>query len=314
MVRVAVAGGTSSLGRLVVNAIVAIKKHDVFVLSRKDSDIFASEPNVKLFAVDYAVPATITAVLEENRVDTVISCLNLNTREASDAQLNLIEGVGKTSTVKRFAPSEFGLDNVEVAKVDFDYPVLEFKIAAIDKLKEFPSLSSIRFITGMFMDFFGPPPNPPQINVISIVIDPEHAKAGIPGDGSATIIITHTTDVARFVAAALSLPDWPEKVIIQGDRLTLDEVVAVAESVKGSKFDVTYSSVEDLKAGKITELPSNIPRYAFVPKPMVDGITQTFTIGMAIGLFDIKGPLLNDLIPEVKPLSLEAFLKKSLQL
>jgi nucleoside-diphosphate-sugar epimerase len=111
---------------------------------------------------------------------------------------------------------------------------LEFKIAAIDKLKEFPSLTSIRFITGMFMDFFGPPPNPPQINVISVIIDPEHAKAGIPGDGSDTIITTHTTDVARFVAASLSLPDWPEKVIIQGDRLTLNEVVAVAESVKGN--------------------------------------------------------------------------------
>jgi hypothetical protein len=47
---------------------------------------------------------------------------------------------------------------------------------------------------------------------------------------------------------------------------------------------------------------------------MVEGITQTFSIGMAIGLFDIKGQLLNDLIPEVKPISLEAFLKKSLQL
>lgn len=35
MVRVAVAGGTSGLGRLVVDAIVATKKHDVFVLSRK---------------------------------------------------------------------------------------------------------------------------------------------------------------------------------------------------------------------------------------------------------------------------------------
>ena len=35
MVRVAIAGGTSGLGRLVVNAITATKKHDVFVLSRK---------------------------------------------------------------------------------------------------------------------------------------------------------------------------------------------------------------------------------------------------------------------------------------
>lgn len=47
---------------------------------------------------------------------------------------------------------------------------------------------------------------------------------------------------------------------------------------------------------------------------MVDGITQAVSIGMATGLLDIKGPLLNDLIPEMKPLSLEAFLKKSLQL
>ncbi|KFZ16703.1 hypothetical protein V502_04964 [Pseudogymnoascus sp. VKM F-4520 (FW-2644)] len=321
MVRVAVAGGTSGLGRLVVNAIVATKKHDVFVLSRKDSDVFASEPDVKLFAVDYAVPATITAVLEENRVDTVISCLHLNSKEASDAQLNLIEGVAKASTVERFAPSEFGLDYLEVAKVDFDFHAVEFKVAAIDRLKEFPSLKYIRFINGTFMDYFGPPPNPPQMNVISLIIDPENSKAAIPGDGSATILITHTTDVARFVAAALSLPDWPEKLIIQGDRLTLNEVVAVAESVKGStrpenrtKFDVTYSSVEDLKVGKSTELPSNIPRYAFLPKVMIDGITQTVSIGMAIGLLDIKGPLLNDLVPEVKPLSLETFLKRSLQL
>lgn len=134
MVRVAVAGGTSGLGRLVVNAITATKKHDVFVLSRKvinrfmnnlsffitncfqDSDVFASKPDVKLFAVDYAVPASITTVLEENHVDTVISCLHLNSKEASDAQLSLIEGAAKASTVKRFVPSEFGLDYLEVAK------------------------------------------------------------------------------------------------------------------------------------------------------------------------------------------------------
>jgi short-subunit dehydrogenase len=35
MARVAVAGGTSGLGLLVVKAIVATKKHNVFVLSRK---------------------------------------------------------------------------------------------------------------------------------------------------------------------------------------------------------------------------------------------------------------------------------------
>jgi hypothetical protein len=40
---------------------------------------------------------------------------------------------------------------------------------------------------------------------------------------------------------------------------------------------------------------------------MIDGITQTVGIIMAIGLVDIKGPLLIDLVPEVKPLSLGQF-------
>ncbi|ELR02998.1 hypothetical protein GMDG_05853 [Pseudogymnoascus destructans 20631-21] len=184
MVRVAVAGGTSGLGRLVVDAIVATKKHDVFVLSRKESDVFASKPNVKLFAVNYAVPATITAVLEKNRVGTVISCLHLNSKEASDVQLNLIEGVGKT--VERFAPSKFGLDYLEVARVDFEFHAIEFKVIAVNKLKEFPSLTYTRFITGTFMDFFGPLPNL-LINVASLIIKPRNRKAAILGDGSATI-------------------------------------------------------------------------------------------------------------------------------
>jgi hypothetical protein len=82
----------------------------------QDSDAFASEPDVKVFAVDYAVPSSVTAVLEESRIDTVISCLHLNSKEASDAQLGLIEGAAKASTVVRFAPSEFGLDYVELSK------------------------------------------------------------------------------------------------------------------------------------------------------------------------------------------------------
>ncbi|OAF62147.1 hypothetical protein VC83_01439 [Pseudogymnoascus destructans] len=195
MVRVAVAGGTSGLGRLVVDAIVATKKHDVFVLSRKESDVFASKPNVKLFAVNYAVPATITAVLEKNRVGTVISCLHLNSKEASDVQLNLIEGVGKT--VERFAPSKFGLDYLEVARVDFEFHAIEFKVIAVNKLKEFPSLTYTRFITGTFMDFFGPLPNL-LINVASLIIKPRNRKAAILGDGSATIVCPQGTPFSWY--------------------------------------------------------------------------------------------------------------------
>ena len=74
-------------------------------------------------------------------------------------------------------------------------------------------------------------------------------------------------------------------------------------------MDIVYDSLQDLKAGKNTELPSNIPRYAFFPKPFLEGLVQVFGLAIGEGLFDIKGKALNDMLPDVKPLSVDTFLQ-----
>lgn len=66
--------------------------------------------------VDYSSPENIADVLKENEIGTVISCLSMNTEEASQAQLNLINGATKSTTVRRFAPSEFGIDYMAASK------------------------------------------------------------------------------------------------------------------------------------------------------------------------------------------------------
>jgi hypothetical protein len=48
-----------------------------------------------------------TAELERHNVHTIISAIGLVSNETSQSQLNLIEAAEKSSSTKRFIPSEF---------------------------------------------------------------------------------------------------------------------------------------------------------------------------------------------------------------
>ncbi|PSN58710.1 hypothetical protein BS50DRAFT_641503 [Corynespora cassiicola Philippines] len=41
---------------------------------------------------------------------------------------------------------------------------------------------------------------------------------------------------------------------IRGSDVTLDQIVAIAERIIGSKFNAIYDNLEDLKQGKVTPL------------------------------------------------------------
>ena len=71
-----------------------------------------------------------------------------------------------------------------------------------------------------------------------------------------------------------------------------------------------HDSVDDLKAGKSTELPANAVRYGFVPKAMIDHISQVAGLAMAEGWLDIKGEPLNARFPEIQAMSVETFFKR----
>jgi hypothetical protein len=63
--------------------------------------------------VDYTSIDSISKTLDAHDIHTVVSVLSIKSKEQSDAQLNLIRGAARTSSVKRFTPSEFGFPRKE---------------------------------------------------------------------------------------------------------------------------------------------------------------------------------------------------------
>ncbi|KIN00730.1 hypothetical protein OIDMADRAFT_42516 [Oidiodendron maius Zn] len=305
---VAIAGGTGGLGRTITEAIASTRKHSVFVLSRKKTTIFDSLLNVTLLIVDYNSIDSLTIVLKEHGIDTIISTMQVGNEDSSNSQLNLIDAAEKSGTVKRFAPSEFGIDCMEARKINFAFPFAAYRIAAIDKLRV-TSLEYTSFLTGVFLDYFGMPHAPTYLSGFSIIVDVVNMKAAIPGEGNTPIVFTYTADVATFVAASLDLAAWPKKSVIAGDKITSNQLVGLVEKARGRKVDLVHDSLQDLRAGKITELPSNIPLYSFMPKPVLEGMLISFAMAMEVGLVDIEGKTLNEMLPDVKAMSVDVFLQ-----
>lgn len=180
------------------------------------------------------------------------------------------------------------------------------------------------------MDYFGPQNAPSQLKVLPLFIDHQSRKATIPGDGNMPVVLTHSTDVGKFVAAAVDLPEWQEKSLVIGDKLTLNELVERAEAVgkclflctlisyeciadmKLGKYEVTHVSIDKFQSGDIPELPCDVHVYRFVPKEMVMGIRQGAGLAMAAGWmnFDTSSGTLNDRLPEVESLSVAKFFSK----
>ena len=140
-----------------------------------------------------------------------------------------------------------------------------------------------------------------------------HNAAGIPGDGNQPVTFTYTLDVARFVSAALDLEAWPatRELRIVGDEVTFNELVAIAEEVKGVKFNVAYDGVEDLRASRITELPGHAASYDKFPKERLQWFLAIFEMWMATGRARVpREGSLNEMFPEIKPLTVREMMER----
>jgi len=312
MVRVAVAGGTGGLGRAVVEEILATKKHDVFLISRTaEVKAFADDPKVTVLPIDYSSPEAIATVLKSKNIDTIVCTMGIFSDEQQQAQLNLIDGAVQSGTVKRFAPSEFGLDYLQNKKDGVAIPspaIRDNKVAAVEKLDASP-LTYTRFVCGFFLDYFGYPHYPTYLPYMGIVMDIQNGVAAIPGTGEELVTFTLTRDVGKFVAESLELESWEPTSYLVGDKVKLNDMLKWAEAATGKKFDVSYDDVAKLKSYQVTELPSNVPRYAFFPKPMMMGMLAMMGLGMAENHFNFKGPTLNEKLPQVKTTKVKDFLE-----
>ncbi|GKU09949.1 unnamed protein product [Fusarium langsethiae] len=182
-------------------------------------------------------------------------------------------------------------------------PFYRWKFEAIDMLEKTDLELSLVSI-GQFLDYWAGPRIPTYIGAANLQIDAVSRTAIIPGDGKNPVVMTHSTDAAKFTVALLDLKSWKRRYAIIGNRLNLDEAVKLAEEVMGVTFDAKYFSIEDLEKSGIELSPS---MQKILPEEMHEGMK--FVLGgvgilMAKGNSDIQGiENLTVMFPNLKPLT-----------
>lgn len=171
---------------------------------------------------------------------------------------------------------------------------------------------------GTFLDYFAPPAGgPPAFKTYLphsvLAVDMAHNAAAIPGDGNQPVAFTYTFDVARFVVAALDLEAWPasRELRVVGDEVTFNELVAMAEEVKGVKFNAVYDGVEELRQSRITELPGHKASYGKYPKERLQWFLAIFELWMATGRARVpREGTLNEMFPEIEPMTVRGMMER----
>ncbi|KAL5603571.1 hypothetical protein FOVSG1_006321 [Fusarium oxysporum f. sp. vasinfectum] len=310
---VAVAGGTGHLGRTLIEAIRATGQHKVLAFSRKANAKLEAEMGVPFIAVDYANVEALTNILEEHGVHTVVSALTMMPTGDSQelSEIPLIRAANASQVTKRIISSDWGFPHVQehVSRLSSVGPKLEAQ--AVLKTT---NLETTVVQNGYFMDYWGMPGVKSYMQPSTLILDIPNAAAGIPGTGDTPVIFTHTTDVARFVAALLNSDNWDPVSYVVGDKVTWNEFLRLAEQVRGIKFEVAYDSIETLQQGKITELPGHVPVYPFFPKEALQSVLGSIACFMAEGALNYETPTtLNERFPEIKPMTVEDMLQKAWQ-
>lgn len=198
---------------------------------------FKASANVHLLTPSYDSVDSLEEHLKSNKIHTLISVLSPPTPEVHQIELNLIRAAAKSRTVKRFVPSEWGVDfSHDDEHLPLPAPWKTLKREAIAELKKHPNLEYTSVYNGFFMDYFGMPHAPSHMLAEIPFIDIQAGKAAIPGNGDENkVALTYTKDVAKFVRRAVESTDpWPQKSVIVGDSVTLNEILQAAEKARGT--------------------------------------------------------------------------------
>jgi hypothetical protein len=311
MPSVVIAGGTSvGLGASLTRGILSLAPDwDPIILSRKSSSIPAwlsplvANGSVKVRHVEYQDHASLVKALYG--AHTVISVLLAADETWYSTQIALLNAA-KDARAKRFAPSEFGVGDRATPHID----ALKGN-QRVWKACEDSGLEWTRYENGIFMNYLGFATKE-DVRAEALAgrevesewcyyVTKQRAEIPVKEDGSfPQISMTSVEDVGKFVAKSLDLEKWEPTSSMVGQTLRMDEVVHIAEKVLGCRWEVVRVPVADMEKKAAEEKDS-------IKKMWLD-------IGLMFSR-DLEGegflkPRLNRLCPDVKPLTVEGYLRK----
>ncbi|KAI9035940.1 NAD(P)-binding protein [Aspergillus affinis] len=302
---IAVAGGTGSVGRTIVEALTATAKHSVIVLSRTPRP---STKDVTYLEVNYQDVEATAATLESANIDTVICAISMLSEESSQTQNKLIDASARSNATRRFVVSSFDIyfkeehiGTVPAAKWQFD---------ALNALAK-TGLEYTRVVNGFFLDYYGMPYWPTHLKPWTNSVSVAGKWAVIPGDGTSKGSFITSQDMARFVARMMDLPKWKSLTAIVGEELTFLQITEIAERVRGEKFRVIFESMDNIANGKISfpEFPE--ADYGFSDEQWETALAGIhYLAGMDVALVKTDDPL-NDHFPELKLTTISEVIESS---
>lgn len=327
MITIAVAGGTSlGLGRAVVTAIQQYPDQlKAVVLSRKSSNVPAwlEETDIEVRKVDYSSEDSLYNALQgvhtvsqtcpkRSQLTIKVICVLLAIDGTwVSSQISLLKA-GLRAGISRFAPALFGLGPQSAHSVALFQPGLEVITACREAKKSSPDFEYAGFHVGLFMNYlgYGAPDEAAATHGMRdtwvFIWDVKNMKAAIPLTKEGEVprmTITEIGDVGRFTAAACLLPkgSWREDFSLASETLRMDEVVRTIEKVRGKKMEVTYRKYKEIEEEE-AKAEVFYPTKFWLQIELLAGRD-------AVGEGIIE-PVLNELCPSVRPITVEEYMKK----
>ncbi|KAL2798999.1 hypothetical protein BJX66DRAFT_322497 [Aspergillus keveii] len=267
MVKIAIAGGSGNVASEIIDVLVATKKHEIIILSRKDAPSRNPTEGVTWIKPDYDSVDQLTETLQG--VDTLLSFVTEQEGSESPIQKRLITAAVQAG-VKRFAPSEWATSTTE--HLPWYAYKAEIRRYLVELNKDKKVLEYTLFQPGLFANYFTRPyKSSTYIHQIETPIDFEKRRAIlVEGGDEGVITLTTVQDFAAVVARAIEYEgEWPVVSGIRGTTLSVGELVALGEKLRGP-FKIERVKASDFEAG--TWETSWIPRvdHPSIPPEQVD--------------------------------------------
>ncbi|XP_022986573.1 probable pinoresinol-lariciresinol reductase 3 [Cucurbita maxima] len=305
--KVLIIGATGFLGFHLAQASCNFS-HPTFALIR-DSTSSSSTKLDKLRALSDAGVQFLKGSLDDeaslmeavNQVDVVICAVS--SKQALDQKL-LIQIIKQNGSIKRFIPSEFGLDpdKVQISNMDYDFYARKAEIRRLVEAEGIPyTIISCNF----FMSYLLPSLVQPGMKI------PPRDKVTIFGDGNTKGVFVKVSDVADFTISSLDDPRTLNKVVYlrpEGNVYSLNELVEIWECKIGKKLEKNYVSEEELlKKIEETPYPDNM-QLIFIYSAFIKGDQTYFDIEASSNGVDGS-----KLYPQLKHTTISEFLDTLLE-
>jgi uncharacterized protein YbjT (DUF2867 family) len=296
---VLIIGITGGLGNKIASAILDKGAMNVKALVRAGSQnkiVPLSDRGVTIAEGDLSNRDSLLKACEG--VDIVVSAVRGGRSETDEKEIvllgqqKLIEAA-KAQGVKRFVPSDYAYDYFKLNPGDNYNLDFRRKIADIllDSGMGYTFILNSAFTEVLFSPFFK-------------LFDFKTGTFSYWGDGETSFATTTMDDTAKYVAEAIADPEMANRPLkIAGDILTLKQLCATYEEVKGKQLEVKHlGSAEDLKNWIAKTKQNATSHYEY--------LAEQYLYSIAIGKGSLD-KLDNDRYPHIHSTTVKAYLSQA---